>query len=95
MTTNNYAELKKKYFCEDVMSEKQDNNSDELLIKSNVQNPILKELLNRIEREYGCLITNTGCTVKNDSGDIKWLSVKSITVLISEFDNELKGDREI
>ena len=95
MTINDYAELKEKYIGEDgkdIMSEKQVNNSDELLIKSNVKNPILKEFLNRLEQEYGCLLTNVGCTVKNTNGDSTWLSVKSITMLVSELDNELKGD---
>jgi hypothetical protein len=58
--------------------------SDELFIKSNVKNPILKELLNRLEREYGCLLTNTGCVI-ND----KWLSVKAIAILINELDKEV------
>lgn len=58
---------------------------EELLIKSNVKNPILKELLNRIEDKYGCLLTNTGYVTNGN-----WLSVKAITVMISELDNELK-----
>lgn len=57
---------------------------DELLIKSEVKNPVLKELLNRIEEKYGCLLTNTGCIINQN-----WLSVKVITVLVSELDKEL------
>lgn len=94
-----YAELKQKYFDEqkylnqpvtlifegDVL-EKQVKKSDELLIKSNVKNSILKELLNRIEEKYGCLLTNVGCTTENGS----WLSVKAIAALINELDKELR-----
>jgi hypothetical protein len=69
-----YAELKKRYFPQ-----------EELFIKTEVQNPVLKELLNRIEQKYGCLLTNTGCVI-NDS----WLSVKAITVMVSELDKELR-----
>lgn len=69
-----YAELKKQHFPE-----------EELFIKTEVQNPVLKEFLNRLEKEYGCLITNIGCTI-----DGKWLSVKAITVMVSELDKELR-----
>ena len=69
-----YAELKKRYFPQ-----------EELFIKTEVQNPVLKELLNRIEQKYGCLLTNTGCVI-NDN----WLSVKAITVMVSELDKELR-----
>ena len=82
---SDYAELKQKHFCEGVKSEKQVNKSDELFIKSNVENPILKELLNRIEEKYGCLLTNVGCIINNN-----WLSVKAIAVLINELDKELR-----
>lgn len=61
-------------------------NTKELFIKSNVKNPILKELLNRIEEKYGCLLTNIGCTTENGS----WLSVKAIAALINELDKECK-----
>lgn len=69
-----YSELKKKFFPE-----------EELFIKSEVENPVLKEFLNRLEKEYGCLLTNTGCVV-----DGKWFSVKAITVMVSELDKELR-----
>lgn len=69
-----YAELKKRYFPQ-----------EELFIKTEVQNPVLKELLNRIEQKYGCLLTNTGCVI-ND----RWLSVKAITVMVSGLDKELR-----
>ena len=71
---SDYAELKKRYFPE-----------EELFIKSEVQNPVLKEFLNRLEGKYGCLLTNVGC-VTNDS----WLSVKAITMMVSELDKELR-----
>ena len=86
-----YSELKKKYFNdeneekESTSSEKVANSSDELLIKSNVKNPVLKEFLNRLEDKYGCLLTNSGCTMNNN-----WLSPKAITVIVSELDNEIK-----
>ena len=61
-------------------------NTEELFIKSNVENPILKELLNRIEEKYGCLLTNVGRATENGS----WLSVKAIAALINELDGELR-----
>ncbi len=73
-----YEELKKQHFPE-----------EELFIKSEVQNPVLKELLNRLEDKYGCLLTNIGCII-NDN----WLSVKAITVMVSELDNELKESQK-
>lgn len=93
MISLSYSELKKKYFNdeneekekESTSSEKITNSSDELLIKSNVKNPVLKEFLNRLEDKYGCLLTNTGCITNNN-----WLSVKAITVIVSELDNEIK-----
>lgn len=59
---------------------------DELMIKADVQNPVLKELLNRIEDEYGCVITNVGCVCNNS-----WLSVKAITMMIHELDKDLRS----
>lgn len=70
-----YSELKKKHFTE-----------EELFIETEVQNPVLKEFLNRLEDEYGCLITNTGCVTNG-----KWLSVKAIAIMVSELDKELRG----
>jgi hypothetical protein len=67
-----YANLKQRHFPQ-----------EELFIKTEVQNHVLKELLNRIEQKYGCLLTNTGC-VTND----RWLSVKAITVMVSELDKD-------
>ena len=69
-----YSVLKQKFFPQ-----------EELFIKTEVQNPALKEFLNRLEKEYGCLLTNTGCVVEG-----KWLSVKAITVMVSELDKELR-----
>ncbi len=91
MISLSYSELKKKHFNdkneekENTSSEKITNTSDELLIKANVKNPVLKEFLNRLEDKYGCLLTNTGCVTNNS-----WLSVKAITVIVSELDNEIK-----
>ena len=69
-----YSELKKRHFPK-----------EELLIKTEVKDPALREFLNRLEQKYGCLLTNTGC-VTND----RWLSVKAITVMVSELDKELR-----
>lgn len=66
-------------------SDKTTNSSDELFIKSQVQNPVLKEFLNRLEDKYGCLLTNVGCTTNNS-----WLSVKAIAMMVSELDKDLK-----
>lgn len=61
---------------------------EELLIKTNVKNPVLKQLLNMIEEEYNCLLTNTGTVVK--VGDTyKWFSIKCIVILINELDKKL------
>lgn len=76
-----YAELKNQHFPK-----------EELFIKSEVQNPILKEFLNRLEEEYECLLTNSGTLVKTKDG-YKWLSVKAITVMVSELDNKLKNQK--
>lgn len=82
---SDYAKLKQLYFGEGNELEKQDNKSNELFIKSNVQNPILKEFLNRLEEEYGCLLTNMGCVTNG-----KWLSVKAIAIIVNELDKELR-----
>lgn len=64
---------------------------EELFIKSEIKNPVLKQFLDVLENKYGCLLNNMGCTTENGG----WLSVKAITVLISEFDKELtKGGTE-
>jgi hypothetical protein len=67
---------------------------EELMIKTNIQNETLRLFLNRLEEEYGCLLTNMGCTVKTENGT-KWLSVKAITMMVSELDNELKNNCEL
>lgn len=91
---SDYAKLKQIYFgedvkCKDVKSEKQIKKSEELFIKSEVKNPVLKEFLNRLEEEYGCLLTNSGTVVKVDE-NYKWFSVKAVTVMVSELDKELR-----
>lgn len=85
-------------FCDDLekefdyvntsfTAEKPISKPDELFIKAQVQNPVLRQLLERLEDKYGCLLTNVGC-VTNDS----WLSVKAIAMLVSELDKELRGE---
>ena len=56
------------------------------MIYNDVQNKTLKLLLDKIEKEYGCILTNTGGIV----GD-KWISPKAITVLVHELDKELRS----
>ena len=58
----------------------------DLMIYNDVQNKALKLLLDKIEQEYGGILTNVGGVV----GD-KWISPKTITVLIHELDKELRG----
>ena len=58
----------------------------DLMIYNDVQNKTLKLLLDKIEKEYGCILTNTGGIV----GD-KWISPKAITVLVHELDKELRS----
>lgn len=72
-------------------SEKTDNKSDELFIKANIKNPILKEFLNRLEEKYGCLLTNSG-TLVDVGGDYTWLSVKSVAIIASELDKDISNN---
>ncbi|MEE1503893.1 MAG: hypothetical protein UGF89_06590 [Acutalibacteraceae bacterium] len=72
------------YINTNASSEKTVNNSDELFIKAEVRNPVLKELLDRLESKYGCLLTNVGC-VTNDN----WLSVKAVAMMVSELDKDV------
>ena len=58
----------------------------DLMIYNEVQNETLRLLLDKIEQEYGCILTNVGGVVEN-----KWISPKAITVLIHELDKELRG----
>ncbi len=46
-----------------------------------MNNPILKELLDKLEQVYGDLDDDRGCYL-----DRKWLSVKNIVELIEEVD---------
>lgn len=57
-----------------------------LMIYENIQNEVLKKLLDKIEAEFGCILTNVGGTV-ND----KWISPKAITALICELDKEVNN----
>ena len=90
----NYLELKERHFPKVAKITPREAsgllNNEELFIKSEVKDPILKEFLNRLEDRYGCLLTNVGC-VTND----RWLSVKAITVMVSELDKELKDGLRI
>lgn len=80
-------DLEKEYGCFKInSSEKTVNVSDELLIKAQVQDPVLKEFLNRLEDKYGCLLTNVGCVANNS-----WLSVKAIAMMVSELDKEISS----
>jgi hypothetical protein len=56
-----------------------------LIIYDDIQNEVLKKLLDKIEEKYGCILTNEGGVVDN-----KWISPKAITVIIHELDKELR-----
>jgi hypothetical protein len=58
----------------------------DLMIYEDIQNEILRKVLDKIEEEYGCILTNVGGVV----GD-KWISPKAITVLIHELDKEIQN----
>lgn len=57
----------------------------DLMIYNDVQNEALRLLLDKIEQQYGCILTNTGGIVED-----KWISPKAITVLVHELDKELR-----
>lgn len=59
----------------------------DLMIYNDIQNEVLRLLLDKIEQQYGCILTNTGGIV----GD-KWISPKAITVLIHQLDKEIRGE---
>jgi hypothetical protein len=51
-----------------------------------VKNPVLKQLVKRLESEYGNLDKACGCTVCCNNGEYKWFSTKIIKQLIEEID---------
>ena len=61
-----------------------------LMIYDDIQNEVLKKLLDKIEEKYGCVLTNKGGVV-ND----KCISPKAITVIIHELDKELRESESV
>ena len=59
----------------------------DLMIYNDIQNEILRLVLDKIEQEYGSIISNVGGTVNNN-----WISPKAITVLIHQLDKEIRGE---
>lgn len=61
--------------------------NEELMIYKDIQNEILRLLLDKLDKEYGSILTNVGGITGFDGG--KWISPKAITVLVHELDKEL------
>lgn len=61
----------------------------DLMIYNDVQNEVLRFLLDKIEQKYGCILTNAGGIVGNT-----WISPKAITMLIHQLDKEIRGEME-
>ena len=59
----------------------------DLMIYNDVQNEVLRLLLDKIEQQFGCILTNTGGIVNNT-----WISPKVITMLVHELDKEIRGE---
>ena len=59
-----------------------------LMIYQDIDNEILRKLLDKIEEEYGCILSNTGGTVWETG---TWISPKAITTLIHQLDKECGG----
>ena len=51
-----------------------------------IKNPVLQQLVKRLENEYGNLDKACGCTVQCYDGKYKWFSTKIIKDLIKEID---------
>jgi hypothetical protein len=58
------------------------------MIYQDIDNEILRKLLDKIEEEYGCILSNTGGTVWETG---TWISPKTITTLIHQLDKECGG----
>lgn len=54
---------------------------------NSMKNPILKDVLEKIEQVYGNLDDEMGCYVHTDNGH-QWLSIKNIVEIINEVDRE-------
>lgn len=52
-----------------------------------MKNPILQDVLEKIEQVYGNIDDEMGCYVYTDNGH-QWLSIKNIVELINEVDKE-------
>ena len=64
-------------------------NNPDLMIYNDVKNEALRLLLDKIEQQYGCILTNIGGIVNNT-----WISPKAITMLIHQLDKEIRGEME-
>lgn len=51
-----------------------------------IKNPVLKQLVKRLEGEYGNLDKACGCTVCCNQNEYKWFSTKIVKDLIKEID---------
>lgn len=60
-----------------------------LMIYKDVQNETLRLLLDKLDKEYGSILTNVGGIAGLDGG--KWISPKAITVLVHELDKEIQN----
>ena len=58
-----------------------------LMIYEDIQNKVLRLFLDKLDEEYGSILTNAGGIAGLDGG--KWISPKAITVLVHELDKEL------
>ena len=51
-----------------------------------IKNTVLKQLIKKLENEYGDLDKACGCTVCCNNGEYKWFSTKIVKDLIKEID---------
>lgn len=52
-----------------------------------VKNPILKQVIKKLENTYGDLDKACGCTVCCTNGEYKWFSTKIVKEIIEEIDD--------
>ena len=61
----------------------------DLMIYQDVKNETLRLFLDRLEEEYGSILSNTGGTVWESE---KWISPKAVAAMALELDRELRGE---
>jgi hypothetical protein len=64
-----------------------------LMIYEDIQNETLRLFLDKLDEEYGSILTNVGGTAGLDGG--KWISPKTITVLVHKLDKELRESTDL